>query len=192
MIFKNNSKEILGVISYLKDKNIPLQKIVIQKVFFFLKESGFALSYSFEPYKYGPFSEELSEDLEILESEKKITIDKAMIELKDNNAEPLNANAKAFIDLFADLVEDNYDFDNMEIYGTVFYCIRSLEEALDPINKDTVLKQFTGWKGNKYLEKRVFDVFGRIINFQNKWKEQLNNKKRLNLLGNYDNTQKMN
>ena len=185
MIFKNDPDEILGVISYLKNKNIPLQKIVIQKIFFFLKESGFALSYSFEPYKYGPFSEELSEDLETLESEKKIAINKTTVELYvDNIATPLSANTKAFINSFVDLVANNYDFDNIEIYGTVFYCIRSLEEALDLVTEDTVLEQFKGWKGSKYREDRVLNAFKSIINFQEKWKEKSNNKKRLSLLEN--------
>ena len=185
MIYENPPEEILGILNYLKNQNIPLQKIVIQKISFFMKIFGFVLAYSFEPYKYGPFSEKLSEDLETLDVDKKIKINKTNVELIDSSiSDNLNGNAKTFIDLFDDMVAKNYDFDNMEIYGTVLYCIRSLYESSDPVTKETVLEQFIGWKGNRYSEARIYDSFEKIMNFENNWNKKIAKMQNLAILNN--------
>ncbi len=185
MIYENSPEEILGILNYLENKNIPLQKIVIQKTFFFMKIFGFVLAYSFEPYKYGPFSEKLSEDLETLDVDKKITINKTNIELTNSGISgKLSKNAEVFIDLFDDMVAKNYEFDNMEIYGTVLYCIRSLHESSDPVTKETVLEQFRGWKGNKYSEARIYDSFEKIMNFENNWNKKIAKMQNLAILNN--------
>jgi uncharacterized protein YwgA len=176
-MYSNDPDVLIGILNYLKKKNISVSKIVLQKLIFFMKESGFRFSYSFEPYKYGPFSENLSEDIDMLKVDEKISINKANLELVNiDTGISLQDEAIKFINKFDEMLDGDYDFSNIELYGTVFYCIRSLEESTDPIDKDTVLKQFKGWKGNKFSDDSVFKALSDVLEFKQNWDKEYNNK----------------
>lgn len=178
MMYSNDPDVLIGILNYLKDKNIPVSKIVLHKLIFFMKESGFRLSYSFEPYKYGPFSENLAEDINMLKVDEKININKANLKLVNVNDDvkiSLQDEAIKFIDKFDEMLGSNYDFSNIELYGTVFYCIRSLEESTDPIDKENVLRQFKGWKGNKFSDDSVFKALSDVLKFKQNWDKEYNN-----------------
>jgi uncharacterized protein YwgA len=71
----NLNIEILKyVIEKLIGMNLPVTKIVVQKIMFYLKECGLPISYlDFDMYEYGPYSPELNFDFDELIFEKTLT-----------------------------------------------------------------------------------------------------------------------
>ena len=174
MMYSNDPDILTSILNYLESKDISVSKIVLQKLLFFMQGFRFNISYSFEPYKYGPFSEELSEDINMLKVDKKIDITDNNLKLCSHDTKLLKNESKEFIDMFDKIIEYDYNFGNIELYGTVFYCIRSLEESSDIVNEETVLQQFKGWKGNKFPENQVLKALSKVLKFKGSWNEKYN------------------
>lgn len=160
------NKEILKyVILKLTEKEISLARIVVQKIMFYLKESGVPISYSYAPYAYGPYSKELGSDanelvlLDQLESSSfKYSMGKNFnYNLTDDYKEIINKKIKKVRSHVND-----FSFSTMELFGTTLYCIRSLEEMGVEPNEGKVLSEFKAWKGNRYSEKSVIKMFNRL------------------------------
>lgn len=160
------NKEILKyVISKLAEKKITSARIVVQKIMFYLKESGVPISYSFAPYAYGPYSKELGGDANEL----------ALLDQLESSGFKYSVGQKFSYNLAEDYQElidkkinefksyvDNYSFNSMELFGTTLYCIRSLEEMGIEPNEEKVLNEFKTWKGNRYNDKDVIKMFNRL------------------------------
>jgi len=67
----DRQKLLLGVLHYHNSvrKVAPPVTVVMKNMFLLQEEQKMPLGYSFIPYKYGPFSKEVYEDLEVLERE---------------------------------------------------------------------------------------------------------------------------
>lgn len=156
----NLNKEILKyVISKLIDKQIPPVKIVVQKLLFFLRESGVPISYNYGPYAYGPYSKKLGIDADELVFSSQLEISGFEYRKGDNFSCNLNKTYQDLIDNkieeFISLVEDDFRFTSMELFGTTLYCIRLLEETGSILNYENIIQEFKSWKGNKYPEEGV-------------------------------------
>lgn len=165
----NSSNDILNyVLSVLSKKEIPLDKIVLQKVMHFLKEMGIPHDFRFEPYTYGPFSSQLAHELGHLvfwdylsEQENKHgfnLIKQPPCELESK----IKHKIESAIDKFSSIVDNQYDFQTMELFGTVLSCYRALEEVGEKPIKRNVVSEFIGWKGNKYSKSKIEDAYARI------------------------------
>jgi len=65
---------IAKVVSLMKEKHGDLGKIQLQKLIYFLQVFGLELQYKYQIYHYGPFSFDLSGDIDRLETLKVIDI----------------------------------------------------------------------------------------------------------------------
>ena len=166
-------KEVLKhVLTDMKAKEIPLTKINIQKTLFFLKEIDMPITYRFELYLYGPFSFELKDDLNDMETSKELKyVNKMEYEITNKmKKEPIdNSILKEIsnkIDSFKKAVGNKFSFENMEIAGTIIYCINALKAINREANEENVLKQFKIWKGKKYSKankiKEIKEAFHKI------------------------------
>ena len=155
------------VINTLNERGIPASKIVLQKLIFFLRETGIPLSYSFEPYLYGPYSRELADDLDELAFWDKIIWYEGDYSPVENYVPQLDEGIAEYIRCgitkFSDIVDRDYEFDSMEIFGTVFYCIKSLNEIGEATDLDSVLDEFGEWKGDKYEDDIIEDMYTAIM-----------------------------
>jgi len=169
-------KKILKyILTDMKEKRIPLTKINIQKILFFLKETNIPITYKFELYLYGPFSFELKNDLYDM------TMLKELIYNNDNKSEYMITDKmkieqhidedilKAIsdkINSFKKVVQqDGFSFDSMEIVGTIIYCIRALEKVHRKVNAKNVLMQFKIWKNKKYQDEEIKKCFNEFNQF---------------------------
>ncbi len=91
------------------------------------------------------------------------------------NIKSLRNESKEFIDMFDLMINHNYNFNNIELYGVTFYCFLSLEESGDIINKLSVWQQFTGWKGKKFAKKQALESLNKIQTLKKVWNEKYNN-----------------
>ena len=157
------NKEILKyVISKLAEKEIPPARIVIQKIMFYLKESGVPISYSYAPYAYGPYSKELGSDANELVLLDQLESNGFKYSVGQKFSYDLAEDYKKFIDKKVDEIRshvNDFSFNSMELFGTTLYCIRSLEEIGTEPNEEKVLSEFKTWKGNRYSEKSVIKMF---------------------------------
>ena len=157
--------EILKYLIQSLGKQEGVSKIVIQKLVYFLSESGLPLHYYFEPQKYGPFSVQLAQDLDDLEFWEEIDLNgvKYVYKGEDLSLNPgLMEKVDEKIDVFQRIAEGNLSFDAMEIVGTLIYCAKALLRSGMKPDFQPVYDEFVAWKGDKYVNKqdmvqRLFD-----------------------------------
>ncbi len=159
---------IAQTLIYLKENNIPLEKMVIQKLVHFLKDNTINIGVKFRPYLYGPYSEDLANELdemvfwgEIKEHDKEYEI----IDLPaEKYALPPEKQEKliAGIDLFRKTVNDDFRFSNLELLGTMLHCFRAFEALGEDTPFDDVKVEFKKWKKNKFTEEEIRNAYDRI------------------------------
>ncbi len=154
------------VLAWLHSKKLNPSKIALQKIIFYLKEKGLPLQYDFEPYSYGPFSRDVMNEARNLEINNEIQVRKSDYLLNPGFKEELSDAEKnkvnALIDEFYQLVDKDFSFDNLELYGTVLYCIRSLQDHGDNLNNALVEEEFKAWKGNKFPSAHIHKAYEKL------------------------------
>lgn len=168
---------LIYILKKMQSLAIPLEKINIQKIIFFLRETGIPVNYKYEPYLFGPYSNELKFDLMDLElwghiesikdSDSEYTLKSSELDIDSNIDEVNKTKIDDKIYQYQNAIDKNYSFDNMEVSGTIVYCIRALEKVGINSDENSVLREFKNWKGNKYSDatiKRMYDRIHPILN----------------------------
>ena len=154
------AKSVLAYAINLLDKNnLPLSKIVIHKFLYFCSFNNIPVCHKFEPYTYGPFSFDLANNIaemdfwgEIEESKNNISI----INI-DQYSIPrsLQHAIEEALDIFVKIAKNDYSFDNMELIGTIFFCVDALRVSNKAINIDMIISSYKEWKGEKHSIDKV-------------------------------------
>ena len=161
-------RDVLKLVLYTMQKmGIELTKINIQKIVFFLKDMGVPVYFRYEVYLYGPYSHELQKELNDLvlwgeldkEDNSKYKIDLDTADKVDT--ELINKIERSIKD-FSEIVDGNFSFDNVEIAGTLLYCIRALQNYDIEPTEENVIEEFKKWKGNKYHTDKIKKIFRKI------------------------------
>ena len=63
---------------------------------------------------------------------------------------------------FTSLINGNFSFDNLELFGTVLYCIRALQENGMELNLKKVIQKFQAWKGAKYSDTNIENAYEKL------------------------------
>jgi len=167
------SAVIAKVLTALKENNVPLDKIVIHKFFYFLRTQKMCTEFGFEPYTYGPFSFDLASQLrkmafwdEIDESKNKIEIKdlSAYRDVKLDNEEKIYSLLIKFKEIIAD-----FNFRSLECAGTILYCAETISygnEKQKPTFAE-IEKEFIAWKGNKYSSEEIKTMYTRLQSYIN-------------------------
>jgi uncharacterized protein YwgA len=148
----------------MDEKNIELTKINIQKLVYFLRETNIPVTYKFAPYIYGPYSSELKSDIEDLLMWENITLqgNKYKVQNIPKDDSSFYSKISEKIESFKTALNNDFSFDNMEISGTLIYCYKALKKAQEKPNEGNVLKEFKNWKGNKYTDAKINQIFSKI------------------------------
>jgi len=153
------------VLAWLKQNKLPTSKIAMQKILFFLQEKGVSLGLDFEPYSYGPFSKQVMEIASDFQRGGEIHITRteyvAVPELSDNLTPEDRHEIDAHLRQFTGFLDKDFSFDNLELFGTVLYCIQALQENGFTADRQSVQKEFRDWKGRKFSDEainRSYDV----------------------------------
>lgn len=163
-----NKKFIAEVLLALEDKKIRATKIYLHKFIYFLTLQNYVKQFKFQPYSYGPFSFNLASDIESMIFWDEVEDKNNIIHLIDDSYREISSNnsldsIKKSIEEFNVLLDNNYNFDNIERVGTILYCIEVLKRQYSKIDINTVKSEFKGWKGDKYSDSLIENAFGRVI-----------------------------
>ncbi len=158
---KNFIKEVLTA---LEEKGIGSTKIFLHKFVYFLTLQNYVKVFRFEPYTYGPFSFTLAREVESLAFWDEVEVNGNTLTLLDDSDVDAShvEDIKRHIDTFAQISDNNFSFDNLERIGTVLYCMEALKNQGADITLDKIIKEFHGWKGNKYPERQIEEAFNKI------------------------------
>lgn len=154
------------VLAWMHRKNIETSKIAMQKILFFLKEKGIPMRFEFDAYTYGPFSRQVMDAAKDLEYAGEITVSRRDYNLTSSFSDTLPENEKTNLDKklnkFSSLINKDFSFDKLELFGTVLYCIRALQENGIKLNFKKVIQEFQAWKGTKYSDKNIENAYGKL------------------------------
>ena len=145
----------------MKEHDIPLQKVVIQKLIYFSEYLGLRVGFRFKPFTYGPYSFDLAEALDhmVFWDSIKETPNGYEIVSPDNYPKEVDSDYSIIIDdilnSFSKAASDDFSFGNMERLGTVLYCVRTLKMLGAAITDEAIIQDFKGWKGNKYTDDEI-------------------------------------
>jgi|GEM_PF-1291335 len=158
-------KAIAKVLMEMKEKKMPLHKIVVQKIFYFLDVQGFRLGFRFRPYTYGPYSFDLTDTLDDMVFWGEIGEKHSSYCLKDGIEKHCDLTDKkeekllSLLEKFIDIADNDFSFKNMELLGTILYCRESIVFSGKKPTDDLVVKEFKEWKGELYSEEDIRDGF---------------------------------
>lgn len=157
----DKQKIINTVVKILMDNEFKRQKIHVQKFISFLSYRVKGIPFHFEIYKYGPFSSELSDELnsmvlwgDILYEDKQYEYIPNTRVLDNNEYKECEKEIKQYADIIHDL-----SFDNMEIYGTLFYLLNNTNIT----DEKEILKLFHEEKQNKYKDEQLVKPLKKLI-----------------------------
>ena len=173
---KEKTRFLKQVLSILKNENKgEIGHILLQKFIYFLDYINYNKCYSFKPHTYGPYSPDLASELKIMEYNDEIKYennDKSNITFGDNfipiiTCTETNDKIKNYYTDFKKLCNENLSFRNIEILGTLLYCINTLKHYSKDTDNETVINEFRGWKGTKYSYDEINSIYSNLKSSNN-------------------------
>ncbi len=158
---------IICVLKLFNEKKVELSKILIHKFMYFLDVQGVRAGLSFEPYTYGPFSFDLTRELESMVFWDEITEEKNYYRIKNFDdyvdlTSDENKKIEELYDKFSTIADNNFDFKTVEIIGTVLYCANSLKNLDEKVDEPSVIKCFNEWKPEKYSDREIAKFYNKM------------------------------
>jgi uncharacterized protein YwgA len=161
--------QLEGLIAYLVNKKDVRGKKALQKLVYFCSEAGVPIHARYRMYIYGPFSNEVAEEL----SE---TITKEIVKAHDNGPKfSKGVCCDKFLELYKHEIESNSekidrvledfgDFTplNLELYATVHFIASSMRQAYGKTG-DVVMDDVKKAKGKKFTRDQIKEAYNDLI-----------------------------
>jgi len=176
--FSNNPKSavLVYIVSKYKETSTnQLGRTIMQKICYFLKfvESDIPLPYSFTLYNYGPFSQDLLSDIDLLKADRLIEDNSPQPEVSDyqassNSAEFLRSfdakltPFKKSIDAIVQMV-GKLNATDMELFATthyIFWAYKNFDQR--PPGKQKVVDKVYEIKERKFSKEQITHAFDEI------------------------------
>lgn len=152
-MLSDSAQYAMSFLQLLREKKIPLSKIVVQKAIFFLRAKKIPIPFSYAPYTFGPYSFDLNAALEDALFWEKLKLNNNKYELDTYDVQfPPSYQEKVenALDEFSKFVDNKYDFKTMERLGTALYCVMTTNG-----DKSKTKEEFLSWKRQKYSESEI-------------------------------------
>lgn len=163
-------KEVLRyVIEYFSKQNKNAQKILVQKAIYFLNFIGTDTGFRFEGYQYGPFSMDVMNVADEMETSREIKIDRTTYVADEGlvcdyqEIGDLDIKLRAY---FEDLLKGDDSFDTVERVGTVMFVMANHERG----NIKDIIADVERWKPGKYSDDEIIATVQAIENVRQKLK----------------------
>ena len=163
-------KEVLRyVIEYFSKQSRSAQKILVQKAIYFLNFIGIDTGFRFEGYQYGPFSMDVMNVADEMESSREIKIDRTTYVADEGlvcdyqEIGDLDTKLRAY---FEDLLKGDDSFDTVERVGTVMFVMANH----DPEDIEGIIEDVNRWKPGKYWDDEIIATVQAIENVRQKLK----------------------
>lgn len=172
---------LLFIIEQLQENGHPNpKKVLVQKLAHFLTSLGVTTGLRFRPYTYGPFSKEIMDimdDLSFWHASDGFRVEKTHYKVPSPFPEDLEPHlpeeeAKNITKLtrdYFDLINNDTNFNNIELYGTTLYCIKALKQEhkdSTPTDND-VIRDYIEWKPETNKDS-IKNAYSRIMEYINK------------------------
>ncbi|MCL2389557.1 MAG: hypothetical protein FWC85_04165 [Elusimicrobia bacterium] len=158
----NETAFVKNLIYILKKENILTNKIHIQKFSSFLTEQDENVPFRFSIYKFGPFSIELQSVLNTMQFWENLSYDmqSGYSIIEDSITEELPK--KTINNIYEKIkkiktVLPDYNFDTMELYGTMYYFMNRVTMH----DKKNVFKKFKEEK-NKFTDTQLDKAYASL------------------------------
>lgn len=160
------------LIAYLADKTTIRGKKALQKLVYFCAEAGVPISANFRLHIYGPYSNEVAEELveavtkEIVKiSPDGYTFSKGVLADKyiDGDRENIEANREKIqkvLDKFGGLSPLD-----LELYATVHFITIALREAYGQATEEKVVREVYRAKGDKFGVQKIKSAYKDLSNW---------------------------
>jgi hypothetical protein len=63
------------------------------------------------------------------------------------------------------MIGDNFDFNNLELYGSIIYCIQTLKKYGEDFSYEKVLQELRSWKKEKYDPSQVKEAYDTAVQY---------------------------
>jgi len=153
-----------------------LGRTALQKIVYFLKALGVPMRYSFEIHHYGPYSDQVTSDMELLMADG-IVEDRATTPKYWNYApkpggpvDTLFAQHEAFVNTHREIVRNlvnglgQLEPRQLELFATLHYAYRYEMASAPQPSKAAVLSRFREYKGNKFPHDELSDAYELMVN----------------------------
>lgn len=160
------------LIAYLADKITIRGKKALQKLVYFCAEAGVPISANFHLHIYGPYSNEVAEELaeavtkEIVKISpdgytfsKGVSADK-YIDGDRENIEASREKIQKVLDKFGGLSPSD-----LELYATVHFITIALREAYGQVTEEKVVREVYRAKGDKFGVQRIKSAYKDLSNW---------------------------
>jgi hypothetical protein len=155
-----NSKEAFKVVlDFLQREKGVHSKIAVQKCLFFINELERIIPRSFGFNSHGPFSPQVRDDAEDLEQLEEIRILETEyckgpffeITLSDADRQHIRHLAQEF----CELVGNNFEFENLALYGSVLYSIKVLHKLGENYGPEAVAGELWAGFRSRFSEEAI-------------------------------------
>jgi hypothetical protein len=160
------------LIAYLTDQTIIKGKKALQKLVYFCSEAGVPVYVNFRLHIYGPYSNEVAEELgeAITKDIVKIAPDgysfsrgSSCDKYLARDREDIVANQekiKKALDVFGKFMPKD-----LELYATIHFISTALNEAYGEIAEERVVREVYRAKGDKFSVQRIKDAYQDLLSW---------------------------
>lgn len=167
-----NLMKLEALIAYLADKTVIRGKKALQKLVYFCTETGVPVYASFRMHIYGPYSNEVAEELgeaiakEIIKlgydgfSFAKGTACQEYIAKYHQDIDAYRAQIDKVLDAFG-----RYTPLALELYATVHFIATALQEAYGDVNEEVVIAEVYRAKGDKFTLSQIRQAYRDLVSW---------------------------
>ncbi len=172
-----NRYGLIAVIAYrLKDRSPQFGKTILQKMVFLLQEVyGVKCGYQFDLYTYGPFTSQLLQDLDLVETLGGVKVYPVISGIGGYHIVPgeknyaLRGKAKDFLEdptvsnAINNLIKQfgSFNAKELELISTIVYVYKEMETIGHALTRDEIVQIIKGLKP-KFSQTEILDAIGLI------------------------------
>lgn len=163
--------EIIRLATDRLPKEIPLGRLLLQKLAFFAQVAGVPIKLKFDRYKYGPYDHNLQHVVDRLEGlyirDYSVTFKRADLRMLDekeweSSIKPfeneLSPAMREKIISAIDLVSKHSSLEETELFSTVLFAWCAVVSSGEVGTADEIYDFIQSWKPNKFKKERIVEV----------------------------------
>lgn len=160
------------LIAYLADRTVIRGKKALQKLVYFCAEAGVPLYANFRLHIYGPYSNEVAEELgeAVTKEIVKISPD-GYTYLKGAAGDMYLVQGKEDIDAHREKIHKVLDVFgvmsplDLELYATIHFIATALNEAYGQVTEEKVVREVYGAKGDKFSVPKIKSAYHDLLDW---------------------------
>jgi len=161
--------QLEGLIAYLVSQKDVCGKKAMQKLVYFCSEAGVLISARYRMNIYGPYSNEVAEELVDAISDGIVKVDNNGFFSKGINCDKYLEQYKSDIELNVNKIDKvlktfgDFSPSSLELYATVHFIASSKKHAYGQVG-EVVINDVIKAKGRKFTPEQIKDAYNDLVN----------------------------